>query len=94
MSNIIIDKENYEKFILKGSLALELYFDIINDNKNLYEEYNKKLSEYRSLKLKSVESKEKIIKELIAVIEKVGIDNFIIYDDGDIVCNYKKIKEM
>lgn len=92
MSNIIIDKENYEKFILKGSLALELYFDIISDNKNLYEEYNKKLSEYRSLKLKSVESKEKIIKELIAVIEKVGIDNFIIYDDGDVECNYKKLK--
>lgn len=90
MDQIRINKENYEKFILKGSLALESYFDINNNNKEIYDAFNKKLIDYRNLEIKSEESKEKIVEDLISVIEKIGIDNFIVYDDGDIVFRYEK----
>lgn len=71
MDQIRINKENYEKFILKGSLALESYFDINNNNKEIYDAFNKKLIDYRNLEIKSEESKEKIVEDLISVIEKI-----------------------
>lgn len=79
-----IKKENYGKFILKGSLALEYYNDCNKDYVESFNSYNKKLKEYRNNKL----SKEEIVNELISVIETIGVNHFIIYDDGDV--GYKK----
>ena len=91
MNNIIVDKENYGRFILKGSLALECYNDVDNKYENLYIDFNQKLGEYRKLAVKTDEDQEKIVNKLIATMEKMGIENFIIYDDGDVNYDYNKI---
>ena len=46
-----MDRFNKRKFILKGSLALEGYFEVYGNNKiNLLKEYNEKLRKYYALK--------------------------------------------
>lgn len=89
-NKIIIKKKNYEKFIFKGSLALEFYFDINKDNIELYHNFINKLKKYRKLETKDDKSKENIVKELIAIIEELGPESFTIYNDGDIEYNYQK----
>lgn len=91
MSNIIINYKNFDKFIFKGSLALESYYDYTNINKDIIDKFYFKLNEYRKLTKKSKENKEYIVNELINVIEKLGIKNFTIYNDGDIEYNYNNI---
>ena len=91
MSNIIINDKNFDKFIFKGSLALESYYDYTNINKDIIDEFYFKLNEYRKLTEKNKENKEYIVNELINVIEKLGIKNFTIYNDGDIEYNYNNI---
>lgn len=88
----MIKKENYDKFIFKGSLALESYFDDNNENLKLFDNFNKKLIKYRSIKNKKTTDSEKIVKELLAILEKIGKEKFIIYDDGDIEYIYKNKK--
>ena len=52
-----MDRFNKRKFILKGSLALEGYFEVYGNNKiNLLKEYNEKLRKYYALKEKDKES--------------------------------------
>ena len=46
MDNIKLEKSNYGKFILKGSLAVEHYYEMNDDNSDLFDDYNKKLKEY------------------------------------------------
>lgn len=91
MSNIIINDKNFDKFIFKGSLALESYYDYTNINKDIIDKFYFKLNEYRKLTEKSKENKEYIVNELINVIEKLGIKNFTIYNDGNIEYNYNNI---
>ena len=91
MSNIIINDKNFDKFIFKGSLALESYYDYTNINKDIIDKFYFKLNEYLKLTEKSKENKEYIVNELINVIEKLGIKNFTIYNDGDIEYNYNNI---
>ncbi len=90
MENIKIEKNNYDKFIFKGSLALEGYFDFNDNDIELYNAFNKKLKDYRKLSIKDDKSKENIVQELISIINKLGKDNFIIYNDGDIEYNFSK----
>lgn len=85
----MINKDNYDKFIFKGSLALESYFDEMNNNISLFDEFNNKLKEYRSKNEKNEQDKEIIVNELLSIIEKLGKDKFILYDDGDVEYNYK-----
>lgn len=80
----MIKKEDYDKFIFKGSLALEAYFDNTNKNKTLFDKFNVKLKKYRSLDTKTDNDKELIANELLSLLKKIGIKKFIIYDDGDI----------
>lgn len=87
----MVNKENYEKFIFKGSLALESYFDETNNNKELFDEFNKKLKNYRSLDVKTDQDKEYIVNNLLSIFEKIGQDSFIIYDDGDVEYNFKEL---
>ena len=55
MKNIELNTNCYDKFIFKGSLALECYYDL-DDNSNSYIElfnnFNEKLKEYRALLVK------------------------------------------
>ena len=92
MENIKLDKNNYDKFIFKGSLALEGYFDFNDNNIELFNDFNKKLKYYRILSIKDDKSKEEIVQELIMIINKIGKDNFIIYNDGDVEYNFSKTK--
>lgn len=49
-----MERFNKRKFILKGSLALEGYFEVHgNDKINLLKEYNEKLRKYYVLKKKT-----------------------------------------
>ena len=49
MNKYLINKNNYDKFIFKGSLALESYYDDTHENKELFDGLNNRLKEYRSL---------------------------------------------
>lgn len=81
----MIKKENYDKFIFKGSLALESYFDDNNDEYlELFDKFNERLKKYRSKTDKTTTDSEYIVNELMALIEKLGKEKFIIYDDGDV----------
>ena len=90
MENIKLKASSYDKFIFKGSLALEYYFDV-NTNKDnyikLFNDFNKKLKEYRMLSIKDEKSKENIVQEIKSIILKIGKENFIIYEDGDVEYN-------
>lgn len=94
MKNIKLETDCYDKFIFKGSLALECYFDLDENGNNyieLFNEFNKKLKEYRMLSVKDEKSKEAIVQELKSIIIQLGTENFIIYKDGDVEYNtYKK----
>ena len=90
MEKIKIDRNNYDKFIFAGSLALECYNDDNDKYENLYMEFNKKLREYRNLLKNIEEEKEQVVKELILTMEKMGIENFTFYDDGGVEYNYRK----
>ena len=60
-----MDRFNKRKFILKGSIALEGYFEVYGNNKiNLLKEYNEKLRKYYALKEKDKESVDNMYKEL------------------------------
>mgnify|MGYP004532085971 FL=1 len=84
MNNLLIKNENFDKFIFKGSLALEAYFDNNHTGKEIFDDFNIKLRNYRQLAEKQETDKQKLVNELILIIEKFGIDKFIIYDDGDV----------
>lgn len=89
----MIEKKNYDKFIFKGSLALESYFDENNKDSELFIDFNNKLTKYRSLQNKSIDDTETIVSELLSIINKIGKENFIIYEDGDIEYIYENMKE-
>lgn len=88
----MIEKKNYDKFIFKGSLALESYFDENNKDSKLFIDFNNKLTKYRSLQNKSINDTETMVRELLSIINKIGKENFIIYEDGDIEYIYENMK--
>ena len=93
MNNIEIEEKNFDKFIFKVSLALESYYDENNLNKKVFYEFNYKLKKYRQLSEKSKADKEYIVDALTLAINKIGIENFVIYEDGDVEYNYNKNKQ-
>lgn len=88
MNKNFINENNCDKFIFKGSLALESYFDDTQENKELFDSFNNKLKEYRSLNEKSDIDKESIANALLSTIEQMGGEKFTVYDDGDVEYNY------
>ncbi len=88
MNKNFINENNCDKFIFKGSLALESYFDDTQENKELFDSFNNKLKEYRSLNEKSDIDKESIANALLSTIEQMGEEKFTVYDDGDVEYNY------
>ena len=72
-----MEKFNKRRFILKGSLALEGYFEVYgNDKINLYNEYYKKLRKYYDLKEKDKKSVDYMYKELKTLINNLGKEHF------------------
>lgn len=91
MNKYLINKNNYDKFIFKGSLALESYYDDTHENKELFDGLNNRLKEYRSLYEKTDSDKESIVNNLLSTLEQIGKEKFVIYEDGDV--EYKYIKD-
>ena len=91
MNKYLINKNNYDKFIFKGSLALESYYDDTHENKELFDGLNNRLKEYRSLYEKTDSDKESIVNNLLSTLEQIGKEKFVIYVDGDV--EYKYIKD-
>lgn len=88
-----MERFNKRKFILKGSLALEGYFEVYcNDKINLLKEYNEKLRKYYALKEKDKESVDYMYKELKTLINNLGKEHFLIYEDGDVEYIYPEKK--
>lgn len=88
-----MERFNKRKFILKGSLALEGYFEVYgNDKINLYNEYYKKLRKYYDLKEKDKKSIDYMYKELKTLINNLGKEHFLIYEDGDVEYIYPEKK--
>ena len=87
MTKFIINKNNCDKFIFKGSLALESYYDETNENKELFDNFNNKLKKYRLLQKKTEYDKKLIANTLLSIIEQIGEEKFVIYDDGDVEYN-------
>ena len=80
-----MEKFNKRRFILKGSLTIEGYFEVYgNDKINLYNEYYKKLRKYYDLKEKDKKSVDYMYKELKTLINILGKEHFLIYEDGDV----------
>lgn len=90
MNKHFINENNRDKFIFKGSLALESYYDDTHENKVLFDSFNNKLKEYRSLYEKGNSNKESIVNNLLSTIEQIGEEKFTIYEDGDVEYNYIK----
>ena len=91
MNKYLINKNNYDKFIFKGSLALESYYDDTHENKELFDGLNNRLKEYRSLYEKTDSDKESIVNNLLSTLEQIVKEKFVIYEDGDV--EYKYIKD-
>ena len=80
-----MEKFDRRKFIFKGSLALEGYFEVYGNGKiNLLKEYNEKLRKYYLLKEKDKESVDYMYKELKTLINILGKEHFLIYEDGNV----------
>lgn len=89
MDKIIVDKGNYDKFIFKGILALEFYGEMNDNYKEEISIFNKKIKEYRSISNPDNCDKERIVNEIIDLMEKIGPDNFIFYEDGGVEYNVR-----
>lgn len=61
MNKYLINGNNYDKFIFKGSLALESYYDNTHENKSLFDSFNDKLKKYRSLCEKKIVTKSLLL---------------------------------
>lgn len=91
MEKFNINETNYEKFIFKGSLAIEGYCDansITNDVEKIINKMYFDLKEYRKKEDKTLADKEKIVNELINIIIMLGKNNFVIYEDGGVEYNH------
>ena len=88
MNKSLISENNYDKFIFKGALALESYYDDTHQNKELFDSFNNKLKEYRSLCKKTDSDKKIIVNDLLLTMEQIGKEKFVIYEDGDVEYNF------
>lgn len=90
MEKIVIDKKNYDKFAFKGPLAIEDYCDFnkINENqKKIVDDMYIQVRKYHEKQMEMIRERDELVKKLINTMESLGIDNFTIYDDGNITYN-------
>ena len=84
----VLLKKN-SRLIFKLDLALESYEDDTNNDVPLLKEAIVELNEFRKNKAnmsidEQYKTSEKILQKYNRVIDLVGRDNFIFYDDGDV----------
>ena len=87
----MLKKENYRKFILNASLAIEDYEDLnnIKEDEKIQEMY-KLLNEYRRLDKELIKTRDELVEKIQETIQYIGESNFDIYDDGYVEYNNKK----
>lgn len=93
MKKNIVDKKNYDKFAFKGPLAVESYCDVnqLNEEiKKIIDDMYLQRKKYTEIQKLMIKERDELVSKLSKVIDKLGIDNFILYDDGDIDYKYKK----
>lgn len=91
MEKIIIDKKNYDKFAFKGPLAVESYCDVnqLNDEiKKIVDDMYLQRKKYTEIQKLMTKERDELVSKISNVINELGIDNFTLYDDGDIEYNY------
>ena len=81
----IYQKKNYREFILRGPLAVECFVDLVGVNPTKEEVINtmyENLGKFRKLEKQVSIEEEKLVNEIIDVINMLGKENFIFYNDG------------
>ena len=89
MVDKLVHLENNLRRLLRLQLALENYEDDTGENQQLLKEANLELKKFRETKqnLSSEEQiniTDKIIEKYNQIIDIIGKDKFVFYDDGDI----------
>ena len=85
-----IKKEQYNKFAFKGPLAIEDYCDFnkIDENQNkIVDDMYIQVRKYHEKQKQMIKERDELVDKLINTIEILGIDNFTLYDDGNITYN-------
>ena len=80
-----LPKENYGRFFLRSSLAIECLEDLAGidpSNEELIDTMYDNLEKYRKLKKQLSIEEEKLVDEIIDVINILDKKNFAFYDDG------------
>lgn len=80
-----LPKKNYSEFILRGPLAVECFVDLVGVDPAKEEVINtmyENLGKFRKLKNQLSIEEEKLVNEIIDVINMLGKENFAFYDDG------------
>ena len=83
-------KEQYNKFAFKGPLAIEDYCDlneIDEKQKKIVDDMYMQVRKYHEKQKQMIKERDELVDKLINTIETLGIDNFTLYDDGDINYN-------
>lgn len=89
MADKLSELENNKRQLLRLQLALENYEDDTGENLQLLIEANLELKKYRETKQnlsreEQINITEKIIEKYNQIIDIIGKDKFVFYDDGDI----------
>ena len=89
MSDKLVQLENNKRQLLRLQLALESYEDDTGENLQLLKEANLELKKFRETKQnlsgeEQINITEKIIEKYNQIIDIIGKDKFVFYDDGDI----------
>ena len=82
-----IKKEDYQRFLVSGSLAIETYCDLNNIDTHENEQISNffaKMKEYYDLSRKRIEIRDEAVEDLIDLINNIGEDKFSINDNGEI----------
>lgn len=80
-----LPKRNYGRFILRGPLAVECFVDLVGVDPSKEEVVNtmyENLGKFRKLEKQLSIEEEKLVDEIIDVINILDKKNFAFYDDG------------
>ncbi len=82
------------KRLLKGSLAIECYADLSGDDSVYQDEAFDYLKYYRVNRAgwdekTLIQKSDEAVAKFDKLFEKIGKENFIFYDDGDVDCDVK-----
>lgn len=85
-----VKKEYYNKLAFYGPLAIEEYCDLNNIDMNGNEkikQFYKLVNEYHELDKRRTEARDKMVEELLNLVEDIGVEKFSSIEDGNIGYN-------